>query len=173
VKGIISEERFTQMSIGFEHEQLKLQEENAALQYEIDIFNEDNERVDKFVSLVRKYTRFEELTPIIINEFIDGIIIHESVWSEATEANRRLGTRSQQIDVHLKYIGSFEIPDNRTPEEIEADRIKEEKAEARRKKQRDYMRQKNAAKKAAKEKQEAVAQTAPATKVKSKKKVTA
>ena len=173
VKGIISEERFTQMSINFEQEQLKLQEENAALQYEIDIFNEDNERVDKFVSLVRKYTRFEELTPIIINEFIDGIIIHESVWSEATEANRRLGTRSQQIDVHLKYIGSFEIPDSRTPEEIETDRIKEEKAEERRKKQRDYMRVKNAAKKAAKEKQEAVAQTAPTTKVKPKKKVTA
>ena len=173
VQGIITAERFTQMSTGFEQEQQKLREENAALQSEVDAFKEDNERVDKFVSLVHRYTRFEELTPTIINEFVDSIIIHEAVWSEATETNRRMGTRSQQIDVHLKYVGRFDIPDNRTADEIEAERIKEEKAEVRRKKQRDYMRKKSADKKATKEKQKAVSQTAPVAKTKPRKKITA
>ena len=163
VQGVITAERFAQMSAGFEQEQQKLREDNEALQSEVEVFKKDNEKVNKFVSLVQKYTRIEELTPIVINEFIESIIIHEAVWSEATEENRRLGTRSQRIDVHLKYIGDFSVPDNRTAEEIEAERIAEEKAEVRRKKQREYARKKLAEKKAAKEKEKADAEkeTAP------------
>ena len=123
--------------------------ENKTLQAEIDAFNEDNQMADNFVALVRRYTRFEELTTPMINEFIDKIIIHESVWSEATETKRRMGTRSQQIDVYLKYIGNFEAPDTRTAEEIEAERIAEEKLEQRRKKQREYARRRAAEKRAA------------------------
>jgi len=43
-----------------------------------------------------------------------------------------MGSRSQQVDVYLKYIGKFDVPDMRTAEEIEAERIAEEKLEARR-----------------------------------------
>lgn len=147
VSGAISAERFAQMSAGFEKEQAVLREENKILQAEVDAFNEDNERADKFVDLVQRYTRFEELTASMTNELIEKIIIHESVWSEATEANRRLGTRRQQIDVYLKYIGNFNLPDLRTAKEIQADIIAEEKAEARRKRQREYARRKAAEKK--------------------------
>ena len=147
ISGVITGERFNQMSGGFEQEQTKLREENATLQSEIDAFNEGNEKVDNFVSLVRRYTRIEELTAGMINEFIDGINIHESVWSEATETQKRMGTRTQQIDIHLKYIGIFTAPDLRTAEEIEAERIAEEKLELRRKKQREYARRKAAEKK--------------------------
>ena len=147
VNAVITGERFTQMSGGFEQEQTKLREENAALQSEVDLFNEGNEKVDKFISLVRRYTRIEELTAGMINEFIDSIVVHESVWSEATETQRRMGTRTQQIDINLKYIGCFSAPDMRTAEEIEAERIAEEKLELRRKKQREYARRKAAEKK--------------------------
>jgi DNA invertase Pin-like site-specific DNA recombinase len=142
VQGIITAERFTQMSIGFEKEQDELREENKILQTEVDAFNEDNERVDKFVKLVHKYTRFEELTATIVNEFIDKVVVHESVWSEQTETQKRKGTRFQQVDVYLKYIGNFHAPDIRTPEQIEADRIAEEKLEKRRAYNREYQRRK-------------------------------
>ena len=149
VNGTITGERFTQMSSGFEKEQSALKAENETLQSEIDAFNEDNNKVDNFVSLVRKYTRFEELTTPMINEFIDRIVIHGSVWSEATKEKKRMGTRTQQIDVFLKYIGQYEAPEMRTAEEIEAERIDEEKNELRRKKQREYARRKAAEKRAA------------------------
>jgi len=142
VQGIITTERFTQMSGGFEKEQAALREENKTLQTEIDAFNENNEKVDKFVSLVRRYTRIEELTAPIINEFIDRVVVHESVWSEQTETERRKGVRSQHVDVYLKYIGNFNAPDTRTPEEIEAERIAEEKLEKRRKYNRERQRMK-------------------------------
>jgi len=149
VNGVITGERFALMSGGFEQEQSKLRGDNAAMQAEIDAYNEDNDKVDNFVALVQRYTRFEELTTPMINEFIDKIIIHESVWSEATEENRRMGTRTQQVDVYLKYIGCVDMPDTRTAEEIEAERIAEEKLEQRRKKQREYARKKAAEKREA------------------------
>jgi hypothetical protein len=155
VNGEITPERFKQMSAGFDREQSVLREENETLQAEIDAINMDSMNADNFVSLVRRYTRFEELTTPIINEFIDRIEVHESVWSEATEESRRLGTRTQKIDIYLKYIGAFSVPDERTMEEIEAERIEEEKLEKRRKKQREYARRKAAVKRAAKEAEEA------------------
>jgi len=142
VKGVITEERFAQMSGGFEKEQTMLREENAAMQSEIDAFNEDNQKADKFVSLVRKYTRFEELTTPMINEFVEKVVVHEAVWSEQTETQKRKGTRSQTVDVYLKYIGCFSTPDTRTEEEIEAERIAEEKLERRRTYNREYQRRK-------------------------------
>ena len=53
--------------------------------------------------------------------------MHEAVWSEATETQKRKGTRSQQVDVYLKYIGDFSAPEMRTPEEIEAEQKEEER----------------------------------------------
>ena len=102
------------------------------MQSELDAFNASNENVETFIALVRRYTNFEELTPAVLNEFVDKVIVHEPVWSEATETQKRKGIRSQQVEVYLKYIGNFDVPDTRTPEQIEADRIAEEKLAARR-----------------------------------------
>ena len=149
VRGVISEERFLQMSKNCEQEQAELKAQTATMQAELEAWNEDKDKADNFVALVRKYTRVEELTTPMLYEFIDKVIIHEAVWSEATETQKRKGTRSQQIDVYLKYIGKFETPDMRTADQIEAERKEEEELEKRRKKQREYARRKAAEKRAA------------------------
>jgi hypothetical protein len=152
VSGVLTAERFAQMTAGYEREQTELREKNAALQTELDAFNEDSARAGNFIALVRKYTRFEELTNAMINEFVDKIVVHESVWSEQTETARRMGERSQKIDVYLKYIGDLSVPDTRPPEEIEAERIAEEKAmRLRAQKRESNRRRRNAAKKRAAE----------------------
>jgi hypothetical protein len=151
VKGVITGERFTLMSGGFEQEQTDLREPNITLQAEIDAYNNDNAKADNFIAIVRKHTRFEELTTAMINEFTDKIVIHESVWSEQTETERRKGTCSQQIDVYLKYIGNLNVPDTRSAEEIEAERIAEEKLQRKRKQKRDYERRKREKERTAKE----------------------
>jgi hypothetical protein len=147
VKGVLSEERFIAMSGGYEQEQSELRAENITLATQIEAFNADSKNTDNFVSLVRRYTEISELSPAIINEFVDKIIVHEGVWSEGG----RYGSRSQQIDVYLKYIGVFDVPDLRTPEEIEAERIAEEKKERRRAQNRERMRRHSAKKKAERE----------------------
>ena len=146
VRGIISEERFLQMSKSCEQEQAHLREENISLQAEVDAWGEDKDKADNFVALVQKYTRIEELTTPVLNEFIDKVVIHEAVWSEATEAKKRKGTRSQTIDVYLKYIGRFDAPDIRSPEEIEAERKEEDRIARVRGYKRKYNRKKAAEK---------------------------
>ena len=115
-----------------------LKQQTAALQSELDAFNADSVKVDKFVDLLRRYTQFDELTGAMIAEFVDKVIIHEGEWSENN--GRCKGTRSQQVDVYLKYIGKFDVPDLRTVEEIEAERIAFEKAERKRKQHRESAR---------------------------------
>jgi hypothetical protein len=94
--------------------------------------------------LARRYTRFEELTNSIINEFVDKVIVHEGVWSEG--GGRVKGSRTQEVEVYLKYIGKFDVPDLRSAEEIEAERIAFEKAERERKRKRELMRKRAAEK---------------------------
>ncbi len=145
VRGIISEERFLQMSASCEQEQAALREQTAALQAELAAWTEEKDRADSFVALVRKYTRIEELTTPMLYEFIERVEVHECVWSEATETNKRKGTRTQKIDIYLKYIGDFSAPDMRTPEEIEAERAEEDRLVRVRGYKRKYNRKKAAA----------------------------
>jgi hypothetical protein len=130
----ITEERFAELTASYETELVEIKAQNENLQAELNQFHTQQMNTDSFLTLIRKYTHFEELTNAMLNEFVDKIIVHECVWSEGRhpENNRPMGTRSQQVDVYLKYIGKFDVPDMRTAEEIEAERIAEEKLEAKR-----------------------------------------
>ena len=146
VRGVITEERFLQMSQTCEREQADLKAETSALQAELEMWKDEKDKAGSFVALVRKYTRIEELTTPMLYEFIDKVVIHEAVWSEATETQKRKGTRSQRIDVYLKYIGDFAVPDTRAPEEIEAERKDEDRLSRVRGYKRKYNRKKAAEK---------------------------
>jgi hypothetical protein len=152
VKGLLIEERFKQMSEDYEREKAELKAQNATLQSELDAFNADSENADRFIELVRRYTRFEELTTGMINEFIERVEIHEGEWSEKDPTSAYKGQRSQTVDVYLKYIGKFDVPDSRTSEELEAERAAEEKRQRIRASNRKYMRRKYAEAKAEKQK---------------------
>ena len=147
---MITGERFIQMSAGYEREQAELNVANAALRVELDTFSADSDKGEKFVELVRRYTNFETLTNAMLNEFIEKIYVHEGNWSEKNTKDENKGTRRQRIDVYLRYIGKFDVPDTRTPEEIEAERIAEEKLIKERECKRRYMRRKYAEAKAEK-----------------------
>lgn len=54
------------------------------------------------MELAKKYTDFSELTTPMINEFIEKIIVH---------APERIdGDRVQEVEIHLRFIGQFELP---------------------------------------------------------------
>ena len=55
------------------------------------------------MKLVKKNTSFEELTPTLLNTFIEKILVHEiEVDAE--------GKRSQKIEIVYNFIGSVELP---------------------------------------------------------------
>jgi DNA invertase Pin-like site-specific DNA recombinase len=149
--GKLSQERFDEMTEVYEQEITDLKTQNAKLHTDLDEFNTEKDKTDKFLALIRKYTHFEELTTPMLNEFIDKIIVHECEWSEGfAENGRPLGTRTQRVDIYFKHIGNYTAPDMRTAEEIEAECIAAEKLEKKRKHGREYMRKRHAEKRAAK-----------------------
>ena len=73
-----------------------------AMTYPLIQFEDDTDRTEEFLSLVHKYTDIQELTPAIINEFVDKVLIHK--------AERIDGERVQEIEVYLNFIGKVELP---------------------------------------------------------------
>jgi len=73
------------------------------LRIELDAFNTDSVRGDKFMELVKRYTDFAELTPAMLHEFIEKIVVHE--------ADKSSGIREQRVDIYLNYIGQFNAPE--------------------------------------------------------------
>jgi hypothetical protein len=127
--GKLSDEWFADLTGNYEREKLEISERNVDLQAELDAFNADAERSDKFIGLARKYTEITELTPQILNEFIAKVLVHE--------ADNSSGERIQDVEIHLNYIGKFDVPTETvalTPDEIEA----EQKRLAKKLKYREY-----------------------------------
>ncbi len=69
---------------------------------------EASANVDRFMNIVRKYTSFEELTPTLLREFVEKIVVHESV---ALDGKRRGKQRTQEIEIYYSFIGKLDMPD--------------------------------------------------------------
>jgi hypothetical protein len=131
VGGSLSEKRFEILSAEYENEQAELEQSIENLQAELDGFNADSVRADRFIEIVKRYTDFSELTAPMINEFIEKIIVHE--------ADRSSGEREQKVDVYLNFIGRFEVPEvTPAPEEIAEEEQAREKRARHREAQRRY-----------------------------------
>ena len=59
---------------------------------------------EKFMNVVRKYTSFEELTPTLLREFVEKIVVHECSYDEN-------GTRRQDIDIYYSFVGKVDLPE--------------------------------------------------------------
>lgn len=133
--GKISEKRFEMLSEEYENEQAQLSDEIQRIKSELAVYEDDENRINQFLELAKKYTDFSVLTPSMINEFIDKIIIHA--------ADKSNGERVQEIEIYLKFIGKFDIP----MEELTAEALEQmEKESIKRQKHRDAANRYNAKK---------------------------
>lgn len=108
VSGRITDERFTELSADYEQEQVALKERVAQLQAELDKAQEASANVEKFMNVVRKYTSFEELTPTLLREFVEKIVVHEAV---ALDGKRRGKQRTQKIEIYYSFVGKVDLPE--------------------------------------------------------------
>ena len=108
VTGRISDERFTELSSDYEAEQKELKERAARLREELSKAQEATENAEKFMNVVRRHTTIEELTPTLLREFVEKIVVHESV---ALDGKRRGKLRRQEIEIYYSFVGKVELPD--------------------------------------------------------------
>ena len=109
--GRLSEKRFELLSGVYETEQADLERQTEALRAELTQFDSDSVRADKFMELAKRYTDFSELTPVMLHEFIEKVVVYE--------ADRSSGKRVQRVEIFLNYIGHFIVPEDYTDKIVE------------------------------------------------------
>ncbi len=125
--GKLSNERYEQLSNSYETEQAELKLQTTALQSELETFNADSIKADRFIEIIRRYTEFNTLTNAMLNEFVEKILVHE--------ADKSSGERVQQVDIYFSFIGNFDIPCEEIPltlEELEAQENRRQRLEKQR-----------------------------------------
>ena len=100
--GKIPDKHFNRLLVEYDTEQSALEQEAAELKEGITAQAEDGMRAQRFVSLVRRYTNFDELTAPMLNEFIEKVVVHE--------ADKSTGDRRQKVDIYFNFIGCFVPP---------------------------------------------------------------
>ena len=102
VNGRITDERFDFLAKSYEDEgndlKTKIQELKNALASSV----QDEEKLSKFLKVVKSYTKIEELTPEILNSFIEKIYIGET--------ERYDGRKMQDVEIIYKFVGAINLP---------------------------------------------------------------
>lgn len=102
VNGRITNERFDFLAKSYEDEgndlKTKIQEFKNALASSV----QDEEKLSKFLKVVKSYTEIEELTPEILNSFIEKIYIGET--------EKYNGRKMQEVEIIYKFVGAINLP---------------------------------------------------------------
>lgn len=55
-------------------------------------------------NIVRKHLAFEELTPTLLREMVEKIVVQECSYDEN-------GTRRQDIEIYYSFVGKIDLPE--------------------------------------------------------------
>jgi hypothetical protein len=131
----LPERRYESLSQTYGQEQSDLEIEIAEIQSAVAKYEDESGRAKRFIELVDRYTDFEELTPVMIREFIEKVVVHEREVKMAKAT-------PQKVQVYLNFIGEFISPLTKyqlsTEEQAELDRI----ASQRERNRRNYLKRK-------------------------------
>ena len=122
--GKLPDKHFTRLLAEYDEEQAALEASMTEWQEQIENWNADKLKTEKFIELVKRYTDFSELTTPMLNEFIEKVVVHEATGGRGS-------SRRQRLDIYLNFIGAFEVPAHIvTPMEEEAERRRQEEQAA-------------------------------------------
>ena len=106
--GNISEERYATLSMSLESEQRSLKATVPELESAVNTTASEEEGLQRFIEKVRRVTRMTELTPELVHEFIEKIVV--------SKPDYRDGKRYQTVDIYYNGVGVIREP---SPEEME------------------------------------------------------
>lgn len=107
VSGKISDERFFVMSRSYEDEQKQLKQTVSELTDFIETKEQKTADTMQFIDIVRKYMTITELTPEIMHELIEKIVVHAP--------DKSSGHRTQKIEIFYRFNAAVSsvIADNK------------------------------------------------------------
>ena len=102
VNGRITDERFDFLAKSYEDEGNDLKTNIQELKNALASSVQDEENLLKFLKVVKSYTEIEELTPEILNSFIEKIYIGETEKYD--------GRKMQEVEIIYKFVGAINLP---------------------------------------------------------------
>ena len=102
VSGKITDDRFRNLSFNYDNEQKELKAKIEQLSKDIENTEKKDTDITQFISNVKKYTEITELTPEILNELIEKILIHQ--------AEKIDDKKVQEIDIYYRGVGIISFP---------------------------------------------------------------
>ena len=106
--GKLSDERYATLSLSYEEEQKTLKAAVPELQSFLETETDKTESLQRFIQKVKQITELEVLTPELIHEFVDKIVVYAPRYLD--------GKRVQLLDIYYSGVG---ILHELTPEEME------------------------------------------------------
>ena len=102
VNGRITDERFDFLVKSYEDEGQELKRQMQDLKRSLTDSEQDEEKLSKFLNMVKTYSEIRELTPEILNSFVEKIIISETEWYA--------GRKMQEVKIIYKFVGAIRLP---------------------------------------------------------------
>ena len=102
ILGNLTDDRYRKLSDKYEDEQTELSQRIRHLRKIVAEEQAHEMNAEGFLQLVRKYTDIQELTPEILREFIDKIVVYH---------REQIGGQTvQKVEIYYKMIGYVELP---------------------------------------------------------------
>ncbi len=108
-KGLLTEERFATLTVSLENEQKQLKAAIPEMEATLDATTDKAADLQRFIERARQVTQLTELTPEIVHEFIDKIVV--------SKPEKIDGKRHQRVDIYYNTIGLWTAPEPETLEQ--------------------------------------------------------
>lgn len=99
LNGIISENKFKELSERCENDQIRLTERLNKLKNEAANAEQQEDNIDTFIELVKEYSNIDRLDKEILNKLIEKITVGDRTKFED-------GTVSQNVTIYYRFLGS-------------------------------------------------------------------
>ena len=122
--GKLPDARYEALDAQYAKEQDALNAEIMELEKAVTGYEQSRKSAEKFIALIDKYENFDTLTNIMLNEFVEKILVHE-------RARKGSQDTTQEVEIYFNFVGRYIPPALQpvplTPEEQEELRKKEER----------------------------------------------
>lgn len=105
--GKMPEKRFQKLYSTYEAEQEQLMNETADINAQQEQYKNDKKSADRFLELVKRYANSTDMTNIMLNEFVEKVLVYERDIKGASDC-------TQRIDIYFNFIGHYLPPTMRT-----------------------------------------------------------
>ena len=100
----LPDDRYKMLDSRYSEEQAELNKQKDDLESKLNTYKSKSKDINKFLALIEKYQNFDTLTPIMLNELIEKIVVYPR------DKKHSINT-TQRVDIYFNFIGNF-IPPN-------------------------------------------------------------